>query len=193
METGNRSVWFRLLSALLQYPDDALLRRLADMEAEAETLSSTESRAAIDAFLSYLKKTPPIRLRENYTAIFDMNPATTLNLTWHVYGDSEKRADALAGLQRVYDGAGWERITGELPDYLPLMLEFLSICPEPKDTGRIRDALNGIHPLIKRLESTAPAYVALIRSIAGMAKKHRGQEEISGSSPVGEEVRGRET
>lgn len=176
METENRTVLFQLLSTLLQYPDDTFLSTLADIEKGAGKLSSEEWKTAVAAFLLYLKTYPPLRLQEDFTAAFDMNPSTTLNMTWHAYGDNEKRAEALARLQRIYDAAGWERMTGDLPDYLPLMLEFLSVCPEPEDLGKIWESFNGIHPLIERLESTAPAYAVLLKPLAGMAARMKSKK-----------------
>ena len=101
--------------------------------------------------------------------MFDMNPAMTMNMTYHAYGDNEKRAAALAHLQHNYEQAGWQRITGDLPDYLPLMLEFLSICPDPKHTAPVWQCLRGMQPLVERLGKKEPIYAALLQPIVNMA------------------------
>ena len=85
-----------------------------------------------------------------------------MNMTYHAFGDNEKRAAALAHLQHNYEQAGWQRITGELPDYLPLMLEFLSICPDPKHTAPVWQCLRGMQPLVERLEKKEPIYACLV-------------------------------
>ncbi len=115
----------QVLSVLLHYPDEDLLNGLAEIESLAANLPLSETKPAIQAFIGELKTQPLIRVQERYTAVFDMDPATTLNITYHAFGDNEKRAAALANLQHNYAQAGWIRVTGELPDYLPLMLEFL--------------------------------------------------------------------
>jgi nitrate reductase delta subunit len=79
--------------------------------------------------LAYLKSRPLIRVQEEYIETFDMNTAMSLNLTYHLVGDGKKRGAALASLLQVYREAGYEPLLGELPDYLPVMLEFWSLCP----------------------------------------------------------------
>lgn len=162
----------RLLSVLLHYPDNDLLCALAPIEAAAARITPGKMRQAIDGFIRYLADHPPMHLQECYTAAFDLSPSTTLNLTWHQYGDSEKRAAALARLQRTYVAAGWERTTGELPDYLPLMLEFLSVCPHPEKAADIWACLQEMEAFIERLGHTAPTYAALLQPLIPMAADH---------------------
>jgi nitrate reductase delta subunit len=117
-----------VMSVLLHYPDEELFNRLDEVASAADQLGSAEIESAIRAFINALNTQSLIQIQERYTAVFDIDPATTLNMTYHAFGDNEKRAAALAHLQHHYEQAGWERITGELPDFLPMMLEFLSIC-----------------------------------------------------------------
>ncbi len=159
----------KLLSVLFHYPDDDLLGHLKEIAAAAGQVPEKDVQAAAEGFLTYLGAHPPIRLQENYTAAFDLRPETTLNLTYHDYGDNEKRAAALARLQHVYDQAGWERTAGELPDYLPLMLEFLSIHRWPQRVLPVWQCLRAATVLTAGLEKTAPAYAALMRPLADAA------------------------
>lgn len=159
----------RVLSMLLNYPDDDLLNHLDEIASIAERSPSAEIESAIQAFVNELNTHRLIRIQERYTAVFDMNPAMTMNMTYHSNGDNEKRAAALAHLQHNYARAGWRRITGELPDYLPLMLEFLSICPDPKHTAPVWQCLAGMQPLVERLQKKEPVYAALMQPIANMA------------------------
>jgi nitrate reductase delta subunit len=157
-----------LLSTLLQYPDHDLLSQFEMIETEIDDMPSIEMKKCMNDFLLYLKTHSPIHLQEGYTAAFDMNPSTTLNLTYHLYGDNEKRADMLARLQQRYQDAGYERTTGELPDYLPMMLEFLSVCPDTENTGLIWECLRGIEEVVDRLQTTAPPYAALLQPLIPM-------------------------
>jgi len=159
----------RLLSALLHYPDDDLPGDLPQMQKAAAQIAPGGLKHAIDGFLRYLAVRPLLDLQTDYTAAFDLNPSTTLNLTWHRYGENEQRAAALARLQQLYEDAGWERITGELPDYLPLMLEFLSVCPDPEKAADIWACLQGMETFIERLGRAAPAYAALLQPLLHMA------------------------
>ena len=170
----------RLLSALLQYPDHELLSQIEMIETEVDDMPSKEMKKCKDDFLLYLKTHSPIHLQEGYTAAFDMNPTTTLNLTYHTYGDNEKRADMLARLQQRYRDAGYERTTGELPDYLPMMLEFLSVCPESENTGLIWECLRGLEDVVDRLQKAAPPYAALLQPLIPMVANHIGSDASPG-------------
>lgn len=173
----------QVLSVLLHYPDEDLLNGLEEIESLAANLPFSEMESAIKAFIGDLKTRPLIGVQERYTAVFDMDPATTLNITYHAFGDNEKRAAALAYLQHTYVQAGWERITGELPDYLPLMLEFLSVCRHPGHAAPVWQCLQGLPPLVARLEEKAPVYAALLRPIAAMAMEGRPADDGCGHSP----------
>jgi len=159
----------QVLSVLLNYPDDDLLGSLDEISSVTDHLRPAEIRPAIRAFIDYLKTHPSITVQERYTAAFDIDPKTTMNMTYHAFGDNEKRAAALARLQHNYEQAGWTRITGELPDYLPMMLEFLSICPHPAHTAPVWQCLQGMQPLVARLEKKAPVYAALLQPVIRMA------------------------
>jgi len=163
----------QMFSVLLRYPDDDLLNGLDEIASAADRLDSGEIKSAIQAHVHYLEARALIHVQERYTAVFDMDPATTMNMTYHAYGDNEKRAAALANLQRNYEHAGWERITGELPDYLPMMLEFLSICPQSEFTEPVWKCLRGLQPLVERLEKNEPIYAVLLQPIVNMEVERR--------------------
>ncbi|MFZ0610689.1 MAG: nitrate reductase molybdenum cofactor assembly chaperone [Desulfobacterales bacterium] len=159
----------RLLSALLVYPDEEWLRQMKDIETALGNLPAGEVKQAACEFLNHVTACSPIDLQEAYTAAFDMNPSTTMNLTYHIYGDTEKRAEVLAGLQQRYQDAGYERTSGELPDYLPLMLEFLSICPDEGAAGWVGECFQGFEDYLIRLRKTAPAYADLLHPLIRLA------------------------
>ena len=162
-----RRLQFKIISELMQYPDEGFMKRLPDVEAAVTELPE-ELGEKIEAFISFIKSQPPIRLQETYTAAFYMKSKTTLNMAYHHWGNSEKRALALAGLEQVYREAGYERIGGELPDFLPLLLEFLSINPEAPGIDLVRQCLSGPERLSAQLQETAPGYAALLDSLANI-------------------------
>jgi nitrate reductase delta subunit len=162
---------WQILSVLLDYPDNRLLNDLISIVTAARQIAEPEFKHAVLNFLTYLTAHDLLRLQENYTAAFDLGPATTLNLTYHAFGDNEKRAAALAKLQHLYDQTGWERTSGDLPDYLPLLLEFLSIHPRPEPAAatQIWQCLDVTTHLVTGLEKKAPAYAGLLRPLARLA------------------------
>lgn len=170
---------FKLLSVLLQYPGKDYLSQIKEIEVIVASMPQNEFVNRISEFIIYIKTLPLIQLQETYTAAFDMSPATTMNLTYHIWGDNEKRADMLSRFQQVYQDAGYERTTGELPDYLPMMLEFLSLCPEAKGVELIWECFKHFDKYIDRLQQSAPAHSALLRPLAQMAVKHLQPKGIS--------------
>jgi len=123
------NVQIKLISCLLQYPDESLLKWLPALRQALNEIKSVSASNRYDKILSYFEQTPLIQLQEQYTETFDLNPSNCMNLTYHRWGDTEKRGPALAHLEEIYLKSGFERISGELPDFLPLILEFISEQP----------------------------------------------------------------
>jgi nitrate reductase delta subunit len=157
----------KLISRLLQYPDRRFLGQLCELETVLDTLPPGRLKKGLKTFLAQMRSDPALRLQERYTAAFDLNPSTTLNMTYHRWGDSEKRAAALTRLQQIYLDAGYETATRELPDYLPLMLEFMAVCPETRGHDTLRECLAGLDALVEKLRATAPRYAELLQLLGG--------------------------
>ena len=117
---------FKLLSILLRYPDDEVLRHRAEIAAAARGLPDSPARDAVLAFLAYWEEEPAFRLQEDYTATFDFKRRGCLYLSYYSYGDARARGQVLADMKEAYARAGYPLDTTELPDYLPLVLEFAS-------------------------------------------------------------------
>lgn len=165
--------YFNLLSRMLQYPDESYLQGLPQLEAAAGRLPRGEPRVAFEKFMCHLRAQNPFQLQERYTAAFDLNPATTLNMTYHIWGDGEKRAGALTRLRQIYHDAGYETTTGELPDYLPLMLEFVSIFPAARHIGLIQQCLKALETVVARLRQIVPPYAELLQPLIGICNDQK--------------------
>jgi nitrate reductase delta subunit len=165
----------KLASELLQYPNEDFVRRLPDIEAVVAKLPDEQCRKRLDQVIAALTSRTEIQLQEVYTAVFDMHPGTTLNLTYHLWRDGEKRADALARLKELYEAAGYELSTGELPDYLPLMLEFLALGPDAPGIDVLWQCLGALRQLIGRLEKTVPDYAVLLEVVDGIVGRRIGE------------------
>lgn len=121
---------WRLLSLLLDYPDDELWAHGDELRAAAATLGPSPARAAIAAELARREAMAPAAAQREYVATFDFAKRCTLYLSFHVYGDRRQRGVAMLGLKRAYRAAGLELADGALPDHLPAALEFASCAPE---------------------------------------------------------------
>jgi nitrate reductase delta subunit len=111
--------------------------------------------------LSYLAETSLIQLQETYTATFDLNPATCLNLTYHKWGDARERGSALVDFHHLYHNGGYEAASRELPDYLPMILEFLSVNQQQNSFSLFEDYCEQVEDIRSRLLETGSPYAGL--------------------------------
>ena len=121
---------FKLLSILLRYPDDEVLEHRAEIAEAARDLPDSPSKDAVLAFLTHWENEPASRLQAAYTEAFDFKRRGCLYLSYYRYGDQRARGQVLADMKESYARAGYPLDTTELPDYLPLVLEFASEVPE---------------------------------------------------------------
>ncbi|MGA8178539.1 MAG: nitrate reductase molybdenum cofactor assembly chaperone [Desulfobacterales bacterium] len=184
--TEQLKIQMKIISLLLQYPDEGLRRSLPSFEACVEHLPHSSARDKLVQFISYLRATPLLRLQETYTETFDLDPSTCLNLTYHLLGDGEKRGNIMAGLQQIYFEAGYETIAGELPDYLPLMLEFLSECPDSCGTGMLWSYLGSVEKPAGCLRNSGNPYSLLLDVVGDIVREEgRRPEDRGRRSEVG--------
>lgn len=170
---GERRILFKIASLLLQYPTDGFLSSLHGWEGLWQNFSPAPAADKFRAFLKYIQETPLLRLQEEYTRTFDFSPSTCLNLTYHRWGEGKERGGALLSLKEIYLGAGYELTGGELPDFLPLILEFLATVGG-EEAGRVlKDYGSSVAILAARLREQGSPYAGLLEGI---------QELFSGES-----------
>lgn len=126
----NRLV-FKIASVLLQYPDDRLTSASGELMAACSKLEPGIGRDSIEHFLDWYGATSRTDLQEAYVSCVDFNKRAAFNMSFHAYGDRRERGMAMVELKRRYLKAGFPLAEGELPDFLPAMLEFAAIAPEP--------------------------------------------------------------
>ena len=120
-----------ILSALLRYPDAEVQQAapgLATALAE-DGLLSPEQRASLQPLIEELANMDLLDAQERYVGLFDRGRAVSLHLFEHVHGESRDRGQAMVDLRDRYEAQGLEIAAKELPDYLPLFLEYLSVLP----------------------------------------------------------------
>lgn len=121
---------FKLLSLLLRYPDDEVLEARGEIVEAVRELPESPAREAMIRFLDYWQNEDPHRLQATYAENFDFKRRGNLYLTYYRHGDSRARGQALADMKAAYARAGYPLDSTELPDYLPLLLEFVSANPK---------------------------------------------------------------
>lgn len=120
---------YKLCSLLLEYPDDELLDAREELCGAVRTLPGGHVRAALERFCAWWANEDPLGLQQRYVATFDLEKRCGLYLTFYGEGDRRQRGTALLRLRRLYRAAGLPQQDGELPDYLPVMLEFAASAP----------------------------------------------------------------
>jgi len=166
----------RVLAALLAYPDAQLRDDLAEMSAllHAERALSAPRRAEIDALMEAIRLAEPLRNEADYVELFDRGRATSLHLFEHVHGDSRERGPAMIDLSLTYEKAGLSLKEGELPDYLPAVLEFVSTQP-PREAkaflGEMSHIFNAILSALQHQQSVYASVLAALLELAGEAAR----------------------
>lgn len=120
---------WRLLSLLLEYPDEELLACGPELRAAALQLPPSPARERIVAFIAHREALGPARAQRDYVDTFDFAKRCTLYLSFHAYGDRRQRGMAMLKLKRAYRRAGMELAPNALPDHLPAVLEFADAFP----------------------------------------------------------------
>ncbi|MHC1729217.1 MAG: nitrate reductase molybdenum cofactor assembly chaperone [Syntrophobacteraceae bacterium] len=159
-----------LVSQLLTYPDENSLLFLPEIEETAEDISAG-LKERVREFLLYLGKTPLIALQEEYTGTFDLNSDVCLNLTFHKWGDDKQRSSALVALKEIYRDGGYEIAGGELPDYLPMLLEFLSVCSEDSRFSLYEEYGDQLALVASRLREMQSPYAKLLEVLQAALRR----------------------
>ncbi len=174
--TDDRKALLKLLSLCLAYPDAEARRILPEMEAAAKSLGDPLARERLTHFITMMTAQPLLDLQAHYTTVFDLNPSASLNLTYHLMGEREDRGRALAELIEVYRQAGFAPAVNDLPDFLPLVLEFLAVSAGGEDNELIRRCLAAVPAIAQRLKDSGSMYAAPLELVLAA---------VPGASPAG--------
>ena len=173
MNQEKRSL-LKVLSILLQYPEDVFIGSFEELREAVVEIPLEEHREKCVNFLNYLDNNSLIHLQEEYTATFDLNPATSLNLTYHKWGDARERGSALSDLNYLYHKAGYDSSDDDLPDYLPLILEFLSITTLAGSFSFLGQYCDHIEAVGSRLREKGSPYAGLFEIVLDIFRDLRG-------------------
>lgn len=176
----------KLLSLLLQYPSDELLGARAELAAE-------RCGEGTGRFLQWFAAQPVADVRREYVATFDFTRRNSLYLTYHVHGDRRQRGIALLRLKQRYRAAGLDLLDGELPDYLPVMLEFAGLADDEIGLAALADCRDAIELVRASLHEAGSPYAWLLDDVARMLPGLTGAQarrvaRLAAEGPPTEEV-----
>lgn len=164
---------FKVLSVLLEYPEQELIDNLPEIRAVIEENTDIDDgeRESLLKFVDHLAVTPQTDLQVDYVNTFDRNPEHSLHLTHHIFGDESdrNRGPALIDLSEMFKEYGVKTVTNELPDYLPLILEFASYLEGNEATVFLSDVNKVLCLLDANLTKAGSPYAALISIIKSRA------------------------
>jgi nitrate reductase delta subunit len=163
---------FKALSALLSYPGEDLQAAAGDIGdvIRAENLVDAHVLPALELLLDETENSDLFELQERYVDLFDKTRRLSLHLFEHVHGEGRDRGQAMVDLAGLYENGGLTLAANELPDYLPLFLEYLSTRPVEEARSLLGNALHILAVLEERLMTRNSGYAmvfAALRSIAG--------------------------
>ena len=161
----------RVLAALLGYPDSELRGHLAQMRdlLRDERALSQARLAELDALMDTLRRADPLDAESDYVELFDRGRATSLHLFEHVHGDSRERGPAMIDLGQTYAAAGLMLAEGELPDYLPAVLEFVSTQPPREARAFLGEMAHIFNAIFGALQQRRSAYASVLGALLELA------------------------
>jgi nitrate reductase molybdenum cofactor assembly chaperone NarJ/NarW len=130
---------YEICSLLLRYPDAELLRMRPELAAAVDDLPPSPAREALERFLGWWEATDPLVAEQHYVETIDLHKRSGLYLTFYGEGDKRERGSALLRLKQMYRSAGLPLEGSELPDYLPVMLEFAAVAPDGRGEIVLRE------------------------------------------------------
>lgn len=172
---------YKILSALLAYPEPDLLENAGALAAAlaGETLLPAVHRDAVAGFIGDLGRQDVLDAQEAYVSLFDRNRSLSLHLYEHVLGESRDRGQAMVELARLYQQHGYDVSAAELPDYLPLFLEFLSLLPAGEAAELLSRAVHVVAALKEKLDERGSPYAVPMAAVEALAASRADAGEVA--------------
>ncbi len=174
---------YKVITLLLTYPEQDWLQSIGELRAmvAAETGRGRHAGRRLDQLLLYLERGRLIDLQEAYVETFDRNPAHSLLIFEHTMGESRERGAAMARLVEEYRQAGLEVTSNELPDFLPVFLEFLSLISPEEAQERLVGIEDVVESLHSRLDDVRSPYAGAFDALTALTS---GSPLSGVSSPI---------
>src|SRR6478735_7484708 len=162
----------KVLSALLTYPTAELQAAVPEMRValDREGCLPQRNRDRVDRILEELATGDLYDLQERYVLLFDRTRSLSLHLFEHVHGESRDRGQAMVDLKALYEGHGLFMSSTELPDHLPLFLEFLTTIPEVEACGLLGETSHVLEAIRQRLKKRKSAYSSIFSCAQALAE-----------------------
>ena len=171
---------FKVLGLLMSYPKPEWVSHLEECKLvlEQEKILPKKHLKAVMAFIEMLKSADIYSVQEEYVATFDRGRSHSLHLFEHIYGESRDRGQAMVNLIEAYEEKGLFIDHAELPDYIPLFLEFLSLCPVDEAVALLGEPIDIMATIAARLQQRDSSWAALFASLVALSKVKPNQDKV---------------
>lgn len=172
---------YKILGLLLDYPNAEMLSYLDEFETvlKQEKLLPRAQLKAVIEFIRELRSVDLYQLQEQYVLTFDRGRSHCLHMFEHVYGESRDRGQAMVDLANAYEEKGLYINRSELPDYIPLFLEFLSMCSAPQAQEWLGEPVDIFASIAARLHKNESFYAAIFDSLVALSKVKPNKEKLN--------------
>ena len=176
----------RLLAYLLRYPDRAMRARLPELQAALEDDRSIPRtrRVELARLVDRLLEDDGLDSESGYVALFDRGRATSLHLFEHVHGDSRERGPAMIDLVKTYEAAGLLLGPNEMPDYLPVFLEFVSTQPPREARASLVEIAHIVNRMFAALDARHSAYASVLGAVLELAGEKAHAVKLPQEEPL---------
>lgn len=173
---------YRILARLLDYPTEELVAALPSMRAAlaADGVLRGEARAGVEALMDVLAGGDLVDHQAVHVQLFDRVRTLSLHLFEHTHGDARARGQAMVDLVELYRRHGLDVTARELPDYLPLVLEFFSLMPPQQAREHLAETTPILARIEARLARRASPYAGLLRALVAIAAIPVAPVDVSG-------------
>lgn len=160
-----------VLAHLLRYPDTGLREHAQELQTALQSEGAlSESRIAeLDRLIRRLAQLPAMQAEIDYVEVFDRGRTTSLHLFEHVHGDSRDRGPAMIDLIKTYETAGLVFESNEMPDYLPVVLEFASTQPVPQAKAFLAEIAHIVRAIFSALKKRQSPYASVLAALLELA------------------------
>ena len=178
----------RTLAALLRYPDAQLRAHAGELRhaLRDERALAFGRLAELDRLLDRLATADPMQLEADYVDTFDRSRRTALHLFEHVHGDSRDRGPAMVDLAQTYERTGLLLAPGELPDHLPVVLEFASTQPPKQARAFLGETAHIVRAIFSALVERKSPYASALAAVLDLAGERAERVDLPEEPPLDE-------
>ncbi|MFC7538079.1 nitrate reductase molybdenum cofactor assembly chaperone [Sphingomonas sp. GCM10030256] len=172
----------RALSVLLGYPSAELQANIGELENafRSEHALGRAERRRLEPLLQRFREQELLDLQSTYSELFDRSRSLSLHLFEHVHGDSRERGQAMIDLGEQYMQSGFFMDSSELPDFVPVFLEFASCLPIEKSREMLAQPAHVFAALAERLDKRGADYAAIFHALVSLAGARPDAEAVAG-------------